>query len=144
MVVDPDDAEIAARYLHPAIEVLAAALNDAWMRDIGPTFVLDERREPWRRRLGLQRLGRPGLGTLGQGLPDRRRSMPAAPAPHTSSRSLVNEGGGIQVDGEGTVLVTETVQLDPGRNPGLSQGQTWRPNWPGPSAPPTSSGSPAD
>ncbi len=30
---------------------------------------------------------------------------------------LVNEGGGIHVDGEGTVLVTETVQLDPRRNP---------------------------
>jgi agmatine deiminase len=35
--------------------------------------------------------------------------------------ALVNEGGGIQVDGMGTVLVTETVQLDPGRNPGLSR-----------------------
>jgi agmatine deiminase len=30
---------------------------------------------------------------------------------------LVNEGGGIHVDGEGTVLLTETVQLDPRRNP---------------------------
>jgi agmatine deiminase len=29
----------------------------------------------------------------------------------------VNEGGGIHVDGEGTVLLTETVQLDPRRNP---------------------------
>ncbi len=29
----------------------------------------------------------------------------------------MNEGGGIHVDGRGTVLVTETVQLDPGRNP---------------------------
>lgn len=29
-----------------------------------------------------------------------------------------NEGGGIHVDGEGTVLLTRTVQLDPGRNPG--------------------------
>jgi len=33
------------------------------------------------------------------------------------SSLLVNEGGGIHVDGEGTVLVTETVQLDPRRNP---------------------------
>jgi agmatine deiminase len=29
---------------------------------------------------------------------------------------LINEGGGIHVDGEGTVLVTETVQLGEGRN----------------------------
>ena len=41
MVVDPDDVERAAAYLHPDVEVLAAPLNDAWMRDIGPTFVLD-------------------------------------------------------------------------------------------------------
>jgi agmatine deiminase len=34
---------------------------------------------------------------------------------------LVNEGGGIHVDGLGTVLLTETVQLDPGRNPGLTR-----------------------
>jgi agmatine deiminase len=34
---------------------------------------------------------------------------------------LVNEGGGIHVDGLGTVLLTETVQLDPGRNPGMSR-----------------------
>ena len=31
---------------------------------------------------------------------------------------LVNEGGGIHTDGAGTFLVTTTVQLDPGRNPG--------------------------
>ena len=37
------------------------------------------------------------------------------------SSPLVNEGGGIHVDGIGTVLLTETVQLDPGRNPGLSR-----------------------
>lgn len=33
------------------------------------------------------------------------------------SSALVNEGGGIHVDGLGTVLATETVQLDPRRNP---------------------------
>ena len=30
---------------------------------------------------------------------------------------LTNEGGGIHVDGAGTVLLTDTVQLDPDRNP---------------------------
>jgi agmatine deiminase len=33
----------------------------------------------------------------------------------------VNEGGGIHVDGTGKLLVTDTVQLDPGRNPSLSR-----------------------
>jgi agmatine deiminase len=31
---------------------------------------------------------------------------------------MVNEGGGLHTDGEGTFLVTRTVQLDPQRNPG--------------------------
>src|SRR5699024_10919989 len=34
---------------------------------------------------------------------------------------LVNEGGGFHVDGTGTVLLTQTVQLDPDRNPGLTR-----------------------
>ena len=45
----------------------------------------------------------------------------AAGAHHLPS-SIVNEGGGLHVDGEGTVLLTETVQLDPGRNPGATKG----------------------
>jgi agmatine deiminase len=36
---------------------------------------------------------------------------------------LVNEGGGIHTDGEGTLLLTRTVQLDPRRNPNATQAQ---------------------
>src|SRR5690606_34981104 len=39
------------------------------------------------------------------------------------SSDLVNEGGGIQVDGAGRVVLTETVQLDPHRNPGMTKEQ---------------------
>ena len=45
MVVAPDDVETAARYLDPRVEVLTAELNDAWMRDIGPSFVLDANKQ---------------------------------------------------------------------------------------------------
>ena len=40
--------------------------------------------------------------------------------------SMVNEGGGIHVDGRGTVIITETVQLDPDRNPGWTKDQVER------------------
>ncbi|MGV1088158.1 MAG: agmatine deiminase family protein, partial [Mycobacterium sp.] len=39
MVVDPGSRAEAKRYLSADIEVIEAPLNDAWMRDIGPTFV---------------------------------------------------------------------------------------------------------
>ncbi|WP_043417700.1 agmatine deiminase family protein [Arthrobacter globiformis] len=120
MVVDPSDVGTAARYLSPAVEVLTAELNDAWMRDIGPTFVLDGKDA-----LGAVDWVFNGWGAQDWASWDKDALVAAEVAGRSSARhlvsELVNEGGGIQVDGEGTVLVTETVQLDPGRNPGLSK-----------------------
>jgi agmatine deiminase len=120
MVVAPDDVETAARYLDPRVEVLTAELNDAWMRDIGPSFVLDANKQ-----LGAVDWIFNGWGAQDWAAWDKDSLIAAnvtgrAGAQHLPS-GIVNEGGGIQVDGEGTVLVTETVQLDEGRNPGLTK-----------------------
>lgn len=120
MVVAPDDVETAARYLDPRVEVLTAELNDAWMRDIGPSFVLDANKQ-----LGAVDWIFNGWGAQDWAAWDKDSQIAAnitgrASATHLPS-GIVNEGGGIQVDGEGTVLVTETVQLDEGRNPGLTK-----------------------
>ncbi|MGW4334535.1 agmatine deiminase family protein [Rhodococcus koreensis] len=118
MVVDPADRNVARQYLSPDIDVVEAPLDDAWMRDIGPTFVLDEED-----RLGAVDWVFNGWGQQEWATWDRDRSIGAAVTRWSGARpvpsSMVNEGGGIQVDGHGTVLVTETVQLDPLRNPGL-------------------------
>ncbi len=42
MLVDPRDVETARAMLDDRVELMVAALDDAWMRDIGPTFVHDE------------------------------------------------------------------------------------------------------
>jgi len=120
MVVHPDDVDTAARYLDPRVEVLTAELNDAWMRDIGPSFVLDANKQ-----LGAVDWIFNGWGGQDWATWDKDSLIAAeisarADAHHIPS-GIVNEGGGIQVDGEGTVLVTETVQLDQGRNPGLTK-----------------------
>ena len=120
MVVAPDDVETAARYLDPRVEVLTAELNDAWMRDIGPSFVLDANKQ-----LGAVDWIFNGWGGQDWAAWDKDSLIAefvtgGAKAQHLPS-GIVNEGGGIQVDGEGTVLVTETVQLDQGRNPGLTK-----------------------
>ncbi|HWS37491.1 MAG TPA: agmatine deiminase family protein [Actinoplanes sp.] len=119
MVVDPGAVAGARDRLGGDVEYFEAPLDDAWMRDIGPTFVV----------------GPAGLGAVdwvfngwgGQSWATWERDarigrLVAEWAGATIVGSeLVNEGGGIHVDGHGTVLVTETVQLDPGRNPGWSR-----------------------
>ncbi|MET4094876.1 agmatine deiminase family protein [Arthrobacter sp. UYCu712] len=120
VVVNPGDVDIARRYLRPVVEVLVAEINDAWMRDIGPSFVLDGNGN-----LGAVDWVFNGWGAQEWASWDKDSRIAAevagrSQASHIPS-TLVNEGGGIQVDGEGTVLITESVQLDPGRNPGLSK-----------------------
>lgn len=122
MLVNPSDVGIAAHYLDPTVEVLTADLNDAWMRDIGPTFVLDNRGH-----LGAVDWVFNGWGAQEWARWDKDALIAGeiagkSGAEHVLSR-LVNEGGGIQVDGQGTVLVTETVQLDPARNPGWDKAE---------------------
>ena len=74
-----------------------------------------------RGRLDLQRLGRARVGRVAASRPRSPASSPTQVGAELVSSVLVNEGGGIHVDGEGTVLVTETVQLDPRRNPYADQ-----------------------
>jgi agmatine deiminase len=124
MAASPAQLERCRASLPPAIRVVEIATDDAWIRDTGPTFVVDgagERRgvdwhfnawggiySPWDRdeRVAAQILEIESA--------DRYRAP------------LVLEGGSIHVDGEGTVLTTEECLLNPNRNPELSREQIER------------------
>ena len=120
VVVHPRDADVAPRYLDGAIEVFEREIDDAWIRDSGPTFVRGEDG-----RLGAVTWVFNGWGQQEWATWDLDAQLGPVVAEWAGveriDSSLVNEGGGIHVDGLGTVLVTETVQLDPGRNPALSR-----------------------
>ncbi|WP_447040184.1 agmatine deiminase family protein [Streptomyces sp. DSM 118878] len=122
VVCGPAQSAYAKELLGPDIEVVERELDDAWMRDIGPTFVTDGKgalaavdwtfngwgAQEWARWDHDARIGAHVADLAGA---------------RTYASSLVNEGGGIHVDGEGTVLLTETVQLGPERNPGWTREQ---------------------
>ncbi|MFH8570813.1 agmatine/peptidylarginine deiminase [Streptomyces sp. NPDC017993] len=116
VVAGPGQAESARALLGPDIDLVDRPLNDAWMRDIGPTFLTD----------GNGRLAATDWVFNGWGAQEWARwehdekiaeQVSALAGARRYATPLVNEGGGIHIDGEGTVLLTETVQLDPGRNP---------------------------
>ncbi len=113
-----------ARNLLPAvIRVVELSSNDAWMRDCGPTFVIDDtgdvRLVDWEFN---------AWGGLYDGLYfpwDKDQMVPQKVAEleriDRYQAPLVLEGGSIHVDGEGTVITTEECLLSPGRNPRLSR-----------------------
>lgn len=122
VLVHPDQVEFARKYLSAQVDVLAVQLNDAWMRDIGPTFVVDERGEVGGVDWVFNGWGGQDWAAWNHDSEVARRVI-AESGVELIDSSLVNEGGGIQVDGAGTALATETVQLDPGRNPHWSKAE---------------------
>lgn len=111
------DVEIARRYLTESIELRERDIDDAWIRDSGPTFVRDGD------RLGAVTWIFDGWGKQSWATWELDATLAPAVADWAAAERvdshMVNEGGGLHVDGLGTVLVTETVQL--GRNPSWSK-----------------------
>ena len=122
LLVDSSDVAHVTDRVSAGVDVIEAELDDGWVRDNGPTFVVDEESsglaavhwtfnawgamaKSWEKDARL--------GGWIAGLAD----VPVLPS------EMVNEGGGICVDGEGTVIITETVQLHDRRNPGWSKAE---------------------
>lgn len=117
MVVDPADAADCRELLDPLVDLLEAPLDDAWMRDMGPTFVRDVAGSVVGIDWVFNGWGAQAWSTWEKDAKIAPIVLESAGVPAVPS-VMVNEGGGIHVDGRGTVLVTRTVQLDPDRNPG--------------------------
>ncbi|HET8954584.1 MAG TPA: agmatine deiminase [Solirubrobacterales bacterium] len=128
MAVSDAQFENARAALPPEVRVVEVSSDDAWMRDCGPTFLVDgaggRRGVDWR----FNAWG----GTEG-GLyfPWDRDDRVAAKVLEIEGADryrapIVLEGGAIHVDGEGTVLTTEECLLNPNRNPELSKEQIER------------------
>jgi len=115
-----------ARALLPeAVRVVEMAHDDCWMRDVGPTCVVNARGSvrgvDWRFN---------AWGGLEGGLyfPWDQDDLVAAKVLEVEDLEryrapFVNEGGAIHVDGQGTALVTEECLLNPNRNPGSGRAE---------------------
>ncbi|MCC9310457.1 agmatine deiminase family protein [Kitasatospora sp. RB6PN24] len=115
LVVNVGEAEAARDYVRADVTIVERPLDDAWMRDIGPTFLLGPEGQ-----LGAADWIFNGWGAQSWARWENDQHVAEHVSDLTGAKRfasrLINEGGGIHVDGEGTVLVTETVQLGEGRN----------------------------
>jgi agmatine deiminase len=121
MIANPGaDAAAARAACSASVEVVELPLDDSWLRDCGPIYVVRDGRRtavhfrfnawggkfsPWNRDAEVGRLIAERLGD----------EVVRAP--------LVLEGGSILSDGAGTLLTTEQCLLNPNRNPTLSREQ---------------------
>ena len=100
--------------------------DDAWSRDVGPTCVVNDKGEVRGIDWSFNAWGGTYDGLYASWDKDdaaaallcEKLGMDCYDAKH-----LVLEGGSIHSDGEGTLLVTESCLLSPGRNPHMSKQQ---------------------
>jgi len=122
VIVHPEDLSTASKLLSAQIETFESVLDDAWIRDSGPTFVKTTDG-------ALAAVNWVFNGWGGQSWASYENDNLLATKIANSldvpvfESKMVNEGGGIHFNGQGKVLLTETVQLDKGRNPGWSKEQ---------------------
>jgi agmatine deiminase len=121
MVANEADVNEAQAICGPGVTVMAMELSDSWMRDIGPSFLVDASGTvagaAWR------------FNAWGDKYPDHApdaqisRRVLAALGLRCFEAPFVLEGGSIHVDGDGTLLTSEQCLLNPNRNPALSRSE---------------------
>jgi agmatine deiminase len=116
---DPTTLKEAREVLGKDVDIVEMPLDDSWVRDNGPTIVTSDR--------GDSAVVQFGFNGWGGRYPPYAKD---AKVPETLAELLnvkryvapmVLEGGAICVDGEGSVLTTESCLLNQNRNPGMSR-----------------------
>ncbi len=124
MAVSDAQFENARAILPPSVRVVEISTDDAWIRDHGPTFVVDGKGG----RRGVDWHFNAWGGIYSPWDRDERVAAKVLEIEDAERyrAPIVLEGGSIHVDGEGTVLSTEECLLNPNRNPELSKQQIER------------------
>ena len=123
MLVRQEDLPVARKLMGDKVDLIVFPLDDLWMRDTGPVFVVNEKGEKagvdfnfngWGEKQTFSRDAKVAAFVAKQ-----------AGVPRIQS-NLILEGGGIEVDGHGTAIITESCVLNDNRNPGVSKAQCER------------------
>ena len=122
MIVRPDDAAEARKLLNNSISVYSYPLQDGWMRDIGPQFVVNRQNH----NIAGVDWGFNGWGghftPYDQNAAIARIVLSLAPEkPFRFVGRMILEGGSVHVDGDGTALSTTECLLNGDRNPHLTK-----------------------
>jgi agmatine deiminase len=109
---------LAARLCGPKVRLVDVSTDDMWARDCGPVFLRDDAGEK-----ALVDFNFNGWGEQQAHGRDQHVARAVAKVlgcPHVRAR-VVGEGGGLEYDGDGTLILTESCWVNDNRNPGMSR-----------------------
>ncbi len=120
MLVRQSDLPLAQQLMGSRVELIVCPLDDLWMRDTGPVFVVTEKGDKAGTDFNFN-----GWGEKQDYEHDAK--IASFVTQHAGIRriqtELILEGGGIEVDGRGTAIITESCVLNANRNPDVSRAQ---------------------
>jgi len=129
LAVTAGQAAKARSMLTGSVEVVELTAGTGWIRDDGPTFVIDDsgarRGVDWDFNLwgyaGQSRLSKNFISFLMNDPNEAAQRLLEHEGADCYRAPLVLEGGSIHSDGRGTVITTEECLLNPNRNPHLEK-----------------------
>lgn len=120
MMAGSEHHALARELCGPKVELVDIETDDMWARDTGPIFLNNDNGEK-----ALLDLNFNGWGGKGRHAKDSRvvRSIAELLNHSYIKADVVGEGGGIEFDGEGTLILTDSCWVNDNRNPGKSQAE---------------------
>ncbi|MEO0397843.1 MAG: agmatine deiminase family protein [Pseudomonadota bacterium] len=123
MLADAALHPLAAQLCGPNVTLIDIPTDDMWARDSAPVFVKNNTGGK-----ALVDFNFNGWG--GKQIHTNDTKIAAGIASHIGCRriqsTLVGEGGGLEYDGDGTLILTESCWVNENRNPGLSRDEIER------------------
>lgn len=116
----PKNVASAEKLVSSSVKIQEMEVDELWLRDTGPVFVKNSAGKVLGVDFNFNYWGAKYAGTIDQAV---AKSVLAHDATERVQAPLVAEGGGIEVDGEGTLLMTESSVINDNRNPGQSKQQ---------------------
>lgn len=114
----------AHNLLPPHVRIVELSYNDSWMRDCGPTFVVNDQGEVRGIDWDFNAWGGLDGGLYFPWDQDdlvAYKILEIERIDRYKARGFVLEGGSIHVDGQGTLLTTQECLFNPNRNPRLTK-----------------------
>jgi agmatine deiminase len=119
MIADPAQADDAAKRCGPSVKIVSMPIDDSWLRDSAPTFLVGPSGKRAAAAFTFNAWGnKVQPHDKDAALGERIAHLAGVPAYRSK---LVIEGGGFLSDGEGTLITAETCVLNANRNPGVTK-----------------------